>query len=72
MLDAPSEEAQAYGDARAAAERERWERVAAAGDAVVKRWDSPMWKHQEHTSVLIHGLRDSIAAIRATTQEDQP
>jgi hypothetical protein len=28
-----------------------------AANAVIKRWDSPMWKHQEHTGKFIDELR---------------
>jgi hypothetical protein len=36
----------------------------AAGEAVVDRWDSPMWKYEVHTGEFILALRTAIAAAR--------
>jgi len=35
-------------------------------DALVKRWDSPLWKDLPHTAEYINELRYALAAIAAT------
>lgn len=47
--------------------------IAAAPDlletakAVVERWDSPLWREQEHTSTFINRLRAAIAKAEGGT-----
>jgi hypothetical protein len=38
------------------------ERLREAGQAIVDRWDSPLWKDQPHTFVFINAMRDILAA----------
>lgn len=35
-----------------------------ASEAVVARWDSPLWKDQPHTGVFINQLRNAIAKAK--------
>jgi len=42
-------------------EKSKAEQLLAAAQAVIKRWDSPMWKHQEHTGKFIDELRKAVA-----------
>ena len=32
-----------------------------AATALCDRWDTPLWKHVEHTAVLVHSLRTALA-----------
>ena len=36
------------------------------GDAVVKRWESPLWKDLPHTANYIDDLRNAISKIKST------
>jgi hypothetical protein len=36
----------------------------ATGQAVVDRWDSPLWKDQPHTAEFINALRQAIASVK--------
>jgi len=42
-------------------EQDKTQQLLTAAEAVIKRWDSPMWKHQEHTGVFIDELRKAVA-----------
>jgi hypothetical protein len=39
------------------------QRVYAAADAVVKRWDTPLWKDVRPTAEFIYALRDALTAL---------
>ena len=42
-------------------EREDAKAVVEAGQAVIARWDTPLWKDVEHTGVSINKLRRALA-----------
>lgn len=50
------------------AEREEYRaamrKVEQAAEAVITRWDSPMWKQETATAALIHELRAAITDLR--------
>jgi hypothetical protein len=39
---------------------DKTQQLLAAAKAVIERWDSPMWKHQEHTGKFIDELRKAV------------
>jgi hypothetical protein len=41
-----------------------------AADAVVKRWDSPVWSDAKHTADYIHALRKALASLPACWREN--
>jgi hypothetical protein len=42
-------------------EPDKAQQLLEAANAVIKRWDSPLWKHQEHTGKFIDELRKAVA-----------
>jgi hypothetical protein len=49
-----------------------WEReLIAAAQAVIERWDTPLWKDAPHTAIFINRMREAIDAARASAGEAQ-
>ena len=63
-----------HSSQRAADEIERnraaIEELISAGNAVVERWESPLWKDLPHTGEFIYALRDVIEKHRPTTTKE--
>jgi hypothetical protein len=49
--------------------REEYEAVLSAGEALIARWDSPLWKDLPHTAEYIEDLREAITAARTGKDE---
>ena len=47
------------------------DRLLEAATALVKRWDTPLWKDAEHTGVFIDNLRQAIAACERTIRKSR-
>jgi hypothetical protein len=45
------------------------QQLLAAANAVIERWDSPLWKHQEHTGKFIDELRKAVARFDEARQK---
>jgi hypothetical protein len=41
-------------------EQDKTQKLLDAAKAVIDRWDSPLWKHQEHTGKFIDELRKAV------------
>jgi hypothetical protein len=62
ILQQVQEEAYTEGETQAVQrERETAKAVVEAGQAVIARWDTPLWKDVEHTGVSINKLRRALA-----------
>ena len=44
-------------------EQDKTQKLLDAAKAVIDRWDSPLWKHQEHTGKFIDELRNAVARL---------
>ena len=44
-------------------------RLRQVGNAVVERWETPLWKDVEPTAHIIYALRDELAAQQKSTNE---
>lgn len=51
-------------EGRCDALQERIDSLLTTGNAVVERWDSPLWKDLPHTGESIHALREAIAKAK--------
>ena len=49
--------------------RAELERLKQVGNAVVERWETPLWKDVEPTAHIIYALRDELAAQQKSTNE---
>lgn len=45
-------------------QREKINALVGAGNAVVDRWNSPLWKDVPHTATFIHALRDALSSYQ--------
>lgn len=84
MRNTPRTDAQCYGDGRhpyvptdfarqlerelAAVTKQR-DRLAEAGQAVVDRWHTPIWKDVPHTAKFIQNLEDAVATAKGGSDE---
>ena len=48
---------------------EQRDRLAEAGQAVVDRWHTPLWKDVPHTAKFIQNLEDALAAVKGGKDE---
>ena len=46
------------------AEREKYQELIAAAEAVVDRWETPLWKDVEPTAEVIYRMRDVIERMK--------
>jgi hypothetical protein len=51
-------------------EPDKKQQLLTAAKAVIERWDSPLWKHQEHTGKFIDELRKAVARFDEKTVND--
>jgi hypothetical protein len=42
-------------------EQDKTQQLIDAAKAVIERWDSPLWRYQEHTGKFIDELRKAVA-----------
>ena len=46
------------------AEREKYQELIAAAEAVISRWETPLWKDVEPTAEVIYRMRDVIERMK--------
>jgi hypothetical protein len=51
-------------------EQDKTQQLLAAAKSVIERWDSPMWKHQEHTGKFIDELHKAVERFDEKTVND--
>jgi hypothetical protein len=51
-------------NAAQAAEREIYAELIAAAEAVIERWETPLWKESKPTAVAVYRMKDVIERIK--------
>ncbi len=45
-------------------EREKYQELIAAAEAVIDRWNTPLWKDAEPTAAVIYRMRDALEKLK--------
>jgi hypothetical protein len=52
-----------------AAEREKYAALIAAAEAVIERWETPLWKESKPTAVAVYRMKDVIELLQMVARQ---